>query len=183
MNLRLPLLLPALLALAACRIAPTRTGGAGESSGVTEVQTRLRMPGGEVTVTRTGEEGRETGMFVVAVGEQEVFRDSMSYAVEVYAYAARLDEDPVVVFALSSGGSGCPVMYRMVHLTGESDPLVTEPFGDCSDIPRVSLEGERLRMRFPGFYHASRRREPGFRPPPPSTYVYDGAGRMRLETP
>lgn len=121
-------------------------------------------------------EGRE---FQVRVGDTVLFRDSVSQTVGVHTFTEASGRS-LVLLHLFSGGTGCPAMYRIVELAGDREPAVTPEFGNCSDIPVVLLDEGRLRVRFPGFWHARDERQPGFRPPPPSLYEYQGEGRVRL---
>lgn len=87
----------------------------------------------------------------------------------------------VLVLAGSDGGSGCPAMFRIVRIIEEARVSMTEEFGDCSDSPNITLESlpeERILLRFPGYYRLSAQDEPGFRKPPPTTWVY-GKGVLK----
>jgi hypothetical protein len=195
MTPRIPLLALSLALLAACSgadandarpnaatsSASAQTDGAGapERRIVTTVQTRLPTSYGELTVTRTGEEGIRGGLFVVAVDSNEVFRDSMGMTVEPYAFTAALEMGPVVVIGITSGGTACPMMFRVVHLPEDGSPIATDEFGDCSDIPDVHVDGRRVVMRFPGFYPSGADDEPGFEEPGPTAFAYEGGGRLR----
>ncbi len=91
------------------------------------------------------------------------------------AYFRGLDAGEVVVMWTSDGGSGCPAQFRLIHAAGEGKVTLTEEFGDCSDSPEITLKQlpeEEIRLRFPGYYRLSQRDEPGFRRPPPTTWVY-----------
>lgn len=55
--------------------------------------------------------------------------------------------DIVLVF-LSSGGTACPGLYRLVD-TGARPPRVTEEFGTCSDIPTIRWQGDAVFLSFP----------------------------------
>lgn len=82
----------------------------------------------------------------------------------------------ILVLAGSDGGTGCPAMFRIVRIVEEARVSMTEEFGDCSDSPNITLESlpeERLLLRFPGYYRLRPEgEEPGFRKPPPTTWVY-----------
>ena len=52
---------------------------------------------------------------------------------------------------------------------------VTDEFGDCGDSPTITLQlipDEQVTLRFQGYYPLRETEEPGFKPPPPSTWVY-----------
>ena len=197
MTPRIPLLALSLFLLAACSNADADAGDARPIAAaplasaqtdsaavlqrkiVTTVQTRLPTSHGEVTVTRTGEEGLRGGLFVVAVDSNEVFRDSIGMTVEPYAFTAALEMGPVVVIGIASGGTACPMLFRVVHLPGDAPPVATDEFGDCSDIPDVHVDGRRVILRFPGFYPSGADDEPGFEEPGPTAFAYEGGGRLR----
>ena len=91
------------------------------------------------------------------------------------AHFRELEAGEVVVMWSSEGGSACPAQFRLVRVAGEGKVAVTEEFGDCSDSPTITLEllpEEQILLRFPGYYRLSQQEEPGFRKPPPTTWVY-----------
>jgi hypothetical protein len=91
------------------------------------------------------------------------------------AHFRELDSGEVVVMWASDGGSGCPAQFRLVRIVDEARVSLTDEFGDCSDSPNITLEllpEERILLRFPGYYRLSAQEEPGFRKPPPTTWVY-----------
>jgi hypothetical protein len=91
------------------------------------------------------------------------------------AHFRGLDGGEVVVMWASDGGSGCPAQFRIVRIVEEARVSMSEEFGDCSDSPDITLESlpeERILLRFPGYYRLSAQDEPGFRKPPPTTWVY-----------
>ena len=75
----------------------------------------------------------------------------------------------------SDGGSGCPAQFRILRIVEGARVSLTDEFGDCSDSPDITLESlpeERILLRFPGYYRLGQLEEPGFRKPPPTTWVY-----------
>lgn len=91
------------------------------------------------------------------------------------AHFRNLEVGEAVVMSLGSGGSGCPEMFQIVRVEESGKVSLTEEFGDCSDAPTITLQllpDEQLSLRFPGYYRLSQANEPGFRKPPPTTWVY-----------
>lgn len=91
------------------------------------------------------------------------------------AHFRELESGEVVVMWASEGGSACPAQFRLIRVVGEGKVAVTEEFGDCSDSPTITLQllpEEEISLRFPGYYRLSQAGEPGFRKPPPTTWVY-----------
>ena len=91
------------------------------------------------------------------------------------AHFRNLEVGEAVLMSLGSGGSGCPEMFQIVRVEESGKVSLTEEFGDCSDSPTVTLQllpDEQLSLRFPGYYRLSQQDEPGFRKPPPTTWVY-----------
>lgn len=91
------------------------------------------------------------------------------------AYFRELDSGEVVVMWASEGGSACPAQFRVIRVVGEGKVAVTEEFGDCGDSPTITLQlipDEELTFRFQGYYRLAQESEPGFRKPPPTTWVY-----------
>jgi hypothetical protein len=62
----------------------------------------------------------------------------------------------------SSGGTACPALYRFIMLT-PSYIKQTPEFGNCSDLPKVSTEGEKLKLTFRKFKSSEK-----------LIYIYDG---------
>lgn len=91
------------------------------------------------------------------------------------AHFRNLEVGEAVVLSLGSGGSGCPEMFQLIRVQESGKVSLTEEFGDCSDSPTITLQllpDEQLSLRFPGYYRLSQEEEPGFRKPPPTTWVY-----------
>src|ERR1044072_419858 len=91
------------------------------------------------------------------------------------AYFRELEFGEVVVMWASEGGSARPAPVRVIRLRGEGKVAVTEEFGDCGDSPTITLQlipEEEITFRFQGYYRLAQESEPGFRKPPPSTWVY-----------
>jgi hypothetical protein len=91
------------------------------------------------------------------------------------AHFREMESGEVVVMWSSEGGSACPAQFRLIRVMGEGKVSVTDEFGDCSDSPNITLEllpEEQILIRFPGYYRLSQQEEPGFRKPPPTTWVY-----------
>jgi hypothetical protein len=91
------------------------------------------------------------------------------------AHFRELEGGEVVVMWASEGGTACPAQFRLIRVEGPGKVSVTDEFGDCSDSPNITLEllpEERILLRFPGYYRLSAQEEPGFRKPPPTTWVY-----------
>jgi hypothetical protein len=66
-------------------------------------------------------------------------------------------------------------MFQLVRVEESGRVSLTEEFGDCSDSPTITLQllpDEQISLRFPGYYRLSQQEEPGFRKPPPTTWVY-----------
>jgi hypothetical protein len=91
------------------------------------------------------------------------------------AHFREMETGEVVVMWASEGGSACPAQFRLIRVEGAGKVSVTDEFGDCSDSPTITLQllpEEEISLRFPGYYRLSEEQEPGFRKPPPTTYVY-----------
>jgi hypothetical protein len=91
------------------------------------------------------------------------------------AHFRELETGEVVVMWSSEGGSACPAQFRVVRVEGAGKVSVTDEFGDCGDSPTITLQlipDEQISFRFQGYYRLSEEQEPGFRKPPPTTWVY-----------
>ncbi|HEX8116969.1 MAG TPA: hypothetical protein VF521_06840 [Pyrinomonadaceae bacterium] len=158
----------AVLCLLLLAPAVARQGGVKEET-VDTVQTRA----GVLTLVRTNPDaGMELELRLN--GRKVLDVDGALYG-GFKAYFRGMDAGEVVVMWTSDGGSGCPAQFRLVHATEEGKVTLTEEFGDCSDSPDITLKqlpAEEIQLRFPGYYRLSQESEPGFRRPPPTTWVY-----------
>ncbi|MBC8142427.1 MAG: hypothetical protein H7Y38_13415 [Armatimonadetes bacterium] len=136
--------------------------------------------GGDLTIRHSGKRGSDfTGqVWSVFLGKKRIGIIKEVMDVHVYSYNSQYAFGDTVVLSTAQGGNACPALFRVVHIKEDGKVTLTEEFGDCSDIPTVMADGKGLRMTFPGFYPNYRAQEPGFKPPPPVTYVYQGGARV-----
>ena len=91
------------------------------------------------------------------------------------AFFPNLSEGQVALVSFNSGGNACPAQFRLVRVVSGDKVDVSDEFGDCSDSPTVTLRQlpeEEIAVGFPGYYQLWQSREPGFRRPPPTNWVY-----------
>jgi len=116
--------------------------------------------------------------FRVRVGDAVVYRDSAAQGVSLHTLTT-WSRRRLALLEISSGGNGCPSAFRFVEFAEGKTPRVSAELGNCNDLPVVLMDGARLRVRFPSFYHTYQMRDPGFRRPPDATWEYLGDGRVR----
>lgn len=58
-----------------------------------------------------------------------------------------------VLIEEQSGGSICPSMFQAIDLSGGA-AMISPRFGNCSDVPQVSVSGGALRVSVPAFHAA-----------------------------
>lgn len=155
----------ALLLLALCASARAQ---ASQGPTVDTIQTGA----GVLKLVRTGE---ATDLEMeLRLNDRKVLDVEAMYA-GFKAHFRELDSGEVVVMWASEGGSACPAQFRLIRVTGEGQVSFTEEFGDCGDSPTITLQlipDEQISLHFPGYYRLSQQSEPGFRKPPPTTWVY-----------
>jgi len=165
-------ILPLVLHLAA--VTPTPTPSAEpDSSDVARIDTY----DGTLSIVRIAPPDRPW-VTRVRVGQTLVLADSNARTLMLHTLTT-WSRRRIALIEVVSGGNGCPSMYRLVEFAEGRPPRVSPEFGNCGDLPVVMMDGARLRVRFPGFYHTSQARQPGFRPPPGATWEYLGDGRVR----
>lgn len=161
----------ALLLCAAAVLAPT--GARAQAASKEELVDSVLTKAGTLAIVRDGpEEGLALALRLD--GKKVALVDGTMYA-GFKAHFRGLDGGEVVVMWASDGGSGCPAVFRIVRIVEEARVSMSDEFGDCSDSPDITLESlpaERILLRFPGYYRLSAQEEPGFRKPPPTTWVY-----------
>jgi hypothetical protein len=64
-------------------------------------------------------------------------------------YVFPLTGSQVVMVSEYSGGNGCPANYRFVKIDDDGKVATTKVFGNCSDIPKVAVDGERITVSLP----------------------------------
>ena len=133
----------------------------------------VRTAAGTLAIVRLGEQ-TDLRMELRLDGRRVADLEGNMYA-GFKVHFRELEGGEVVVMSSSEGGSACPAQFRLIRVVGAGKVSVTDEFGDCSDSPNITLEllpEEQISIRFPGYYRLSQREEPGFRRPPPTTWVY-----------
>ncbi|MET0647398.1 MAG: hypothetical protein ABW208_12305 [Pyrinomonadaceae bacterium] len=133
----------------------------------------LTTKAGALSIVRLGE-STDLRMELRLNGRTVQSLDGNMYA-GFRAHFRNLEVGEAVLMSLGSGGSGCPEMFQIVRVEESGKVGLTDEFGDCSDSPTITLQllpEEQLSLRFTGYYRLSQLDEPGFRKPPPTTWVY-----------
>jgi len=133
----------------------------------------LTTKAGVLGIHRVGDES--DFKWELRLGRKAVLETEGSSFVHFEAFFPNLSEGEVAIVSFNSGGNGCPAQFRVVRVVSAERVDVSEEFGDCSDSPDITLKQlpeAELQIRFPGFYQLWQEREPGFRRPPPTTWVY-----------
>lgn len=168
----------ALLVLACCALFVS----AARAQGGETVDT-LTTKGGPLTLVRFGQPV-DMKMELRLNGRKLLDVEDM-YASFVAHFRGLGNDREAVVLTTSEGGNACPALFRIIAVEASGQASVTDEFGDCSDSPTITLQQlptEQILLRFPGFYRLSEASEPGFRKPPPTTWVYS-KGVLREQTP
>jgi hypothetical protein len=133
----------------------------------------LTTKAGTLAIVRLGEDV-DLRMELRLKGKAVQSLDGNMYA-GFRAHFRNLEVGEAVVMSLGSGGSGCPEMFQVVRVEESGKVSLSEAFGDCGDSPTITLQllpDEEISFRFQGYYRLSQESEPGFRRPPPTTWVY-----------
>ena len=148
--------------------APARAQESQKGETVDSIQTGA----GRLALVRTGE---ATDLEMeLRLNDRKVLDVEAMYA-GFKAHFRELESGEAVVMWVSEGGSACPAQFRVIRVVGEGKVSATEEFGDCGDSPTITLQlipDEEISFRFQGYYRLSQQSEPGFRKPPPTTWVY-----------
>lgn len=140
----------------------------------------LTTRGGELSIKRVG--GEDSLDWELRFAGKSVLSIEGASFVHFEAHFPNLSMGEVVVVSVNSGGNACPAQFRVVRVVGEGKVDVSDEFGDCSDSPNITLKQlpeEEITFGFPGYYQLWQSREPGFRKPPPTAYVYNNKGVLR----
>ena len=140
----------------------------------------LQMPAFAKGITSQSQLGRSCAMPVVATETVQDQRVVEGRTVQVVAaqgghqvlvdgrmLATDRDDDRVkirsthegsgrtyVLIEEQSGGNICPSMFQAIDLSGGA-AMISPRFGNCSDVPQVSVSGGTLRVSVPAFHAAS----------------------------
>ena len=109
------------------------------------------------------------------LGRRTVLQSEGESFVHFEAFFPNLSQGEVAIVSFNSGGNACPAQFRVVRVVSADRVEVSEEFGDCADSPTITLRQlpeEELTIGFPGYYQLWQSQEPGFRRPPPRTWVY-----------
>jgi hypothetical protein len=109
------------------------------------------------------------------LGAKSILQTEGESFVHFEAFFPNLSDGQVAVVSFNSGGNACPAQFRVVRVVSAEKVDVSEEFGDCADSPTITLKQlpeEELTIGFPGYYQLWQTQEPGFRRPPPTTWVY-----------
>ncbi|MBV8858322.1 MAG: hypothetical protein JOZ02_15425 [Acidobacteria bacterium] len=133
----------------------------------------LPTKSGTLGIFRVGDEADLK--WELRLGKKTVLQHEGSSFVHFEAFFPNLSQGEVAIVSFNSGGQACPAQFRVVRVVSADKVEVSEEFGDCSDSPTVTLKQlpeEELTFGFPGYYQLWQSQEPGFRRPPPTTWVY-----------
>ncbi len=88
----------------------------------------------------------------------------------VHAYFAGSEMGDVAIVGIADKGTSCPAMFRIVY--PDSSPRypqyhATQEFGDCTDVPTIEFDRNRILIRFGGWPKSQRHSFVA-----PSTYVF-----------
>jgi len=133
----------------------------------------LTTKSGVLGIHRVG--GEDDLKWELRLGPKTVLQTEGESFVNFAAFFPNLSQGEVAIVSFNSGGNACPAQFRVVRVVSAERVEVSEEFGDCSDSPTITLKQlpeEELTIGFPGYYQLWQSREPGFRRPPPTTWVY-----------
>jgi hypothetical protein len=155
-------------AAAALLLFAGRAGAQGRGDGET-----LPTKAGALGIFRVGSE--DDLKWELRLGGKTVFETEGPSFVHFEAFFPNLSQGEVALVSFNSGGNACPAQFRLVRVVSADKVEVSDEFGDCADSPTVTLKQlpeEEITVGFPGYYQLWQSREPGFRRPPPSAWVY-----------
>jgi hypothetical protein len=170
-NAKLCACVAALLAL--CMNARAQGGAKPALPQGSEAVDSVLTKAGQLSIVRVGD---PTDMkFELRLKGRKVFDITEVMEASFVAQFRTYNSGELVVMYTSEGGSACPAQFRVVRVEDGGRVSVTDEFGDCGDSPTITLQRlpeDELTFRFQGYYQLNQEQEPGFKKPPPSTWVY-----------
>lgn len=120
--------------------------------------------GGLLTLTYTGPaDNSPPGNFTVRLAGKPIHTFKEVRYVSVYSSNSRDYMGDTVLLRVSGGKDSCPTMFHVVHIKTPTEYYVTKEFGDCSNIPSVTVGRDEMEVKFTD---------------PPTTYVYADKGKI-----
>ncbi|MBP2302488.1 hypothetical protein [Azospirillum picis] len=83
----------------------------------------------------------------VSVDDTPIFDDTESEALS-FVGAYSLKDRWIALFQADSGTKDCPTRFRIIEIGGPK-PVVSYPFGSCSDAAQVTIDGDTLTVSMP----------------------------------
>ena len=60
----------------------------------------------------------------------------------------QVDNEEIVLLGCCSGGTACPMLYRILQIKSEKLAFISEEFGNCSDSPQIKQEQGKIILSF-----------------------------------
>ncbi|WP_247894484.1 hypothetical protein [Azospirillum sp. B510] len=118
--------------------------GFGIAASAAAAEPRLMAALGNNVLTMTDVAPKHTQ---VSVDDKPVFEDKES-AMLSFVGAYSLKDRWIALFQADTGAKDCPTRFRILELGG-TQPMVSFPFGSCSDAAQVSIDNDTLTVSMP----------------------------------
>lgn len=172
-----------LLLLLLCADAATAQGANLTRPLKEETIDSLLTSAGTISIVRLGE---QTDMRMeLRLNGKKVYAIEESMNAGFVAQFRTYSSGELIVMSVNEGGSACPAQFQIIRVEDAGKVSVTKEFGDCGDSPAITLEmipDEQVTLRFQGYYRLSQAGERGFKPPPPSAWLYKNGVLTELKT-
>lgn len=117
-------------------------GAAGSSADAAEPRLMAALGNTVLTMTDVGPKHTQ-----VSVNDKPVFEDKESDMLS-FVGAYSLKERWIALFQADTGAKDCPTRFRILEVGGPQ-PLVSYPFGSCSDAAQVTIDNDVLTISMP----------------------------------
>lgn len=107
---------------------------------------RAKTVAGEIAVTAVKDSYGVTAHAISLAGR--IVYDQNDYLLEIEK-VFNISEKTVVLFGVSGGGNACPGNFRFMTVDKTGNVSVTDEFGTCSDVPKISVAQEAITVTLP----------------------------------
>lgn len=98
----------------------------------------------ETTTFTTGKESK-----AILYNGKIVYQNDECFSLDIKKVFS-IGNNKVALVQINSGGTACPAEYIFITAKTSGAPILSKKFGNCSDIPKITVKGDKIALKFPG---------------------------------
>lgn len=103
---------------------------------------------GVLQIVKTDGDRGET-IITVTLGDKVLTEEREYFTAGFEGFFPDKASTKYIFLELDSGGSGCPLFYKIIDISELGNPRITEKFGNCSRASKVDFRNNTLRIDAP----------------------------------